>query len=328
MCLPRPAIVLPDPGACTALPTDYAPCLDDMYPECVSDNGEYVRVEETISTIARVEGYERMADLIFDPMTEPTMDDFLMARLIYQEDEGLDSRVVRRYDPHFDVPDGTDCTADGTPAMFPDYCVGPALIQPIILDAFMLGVAGTEPSRQAGRIDGALLWFLYASTYKESLTCTTKAKDCDSAFAYYTGGRLNREGIGLAGHVRELDPYAHDRAWDGLLAVRCWRDLDPGETAQDLALRERARTQYDRAVLDGVAAVVIDRFERLATATGASQAYYWGFLQALGPALDRGLAEADMAAATTVQTELAKTDPSTVDTAGAIAAIQGVFTCP
>ena len=69
-------------------------------------------IQPDISTIARVGAYEELQALLFDPTTDPSADDFLDGRLLYQEAEGLDSRLVRRYDPHFAVPDGTDCTID------------------------------------------------------------------------------------------------------------------------------------------------------------------------------------------------------------------------
>src|SRR5690606_38068524 len=106
------------------------------------------------------------------------------------------------------------------------------------------------------------------------------AKDCDSAYAYYTGGEpalggMGRGGIGLAGLVAEVDPYAHDRIWDGILALRCWRDLDPAETATDTALRDRARDQVVRALTDGAAAIVAARLRIVATREGDEQAYHW-----------------------------------------------------
>lgn len=284
-CTPRNPDDAPDPGSCTAADDDYAICEDDMWAECISDFGEYVRIEDSISTIARVGAFEMIDPLLFDATMDPSADDFNDARDLYQEDEGLDSRVVRRYDPHYEVPAGTDCTLDGMPETFPDYCVGPAMIQPILLDAFAEGAAGTEPRQNAARIEAGILWFLYVSTYKESLTCTTTPKDCDSAYAYYTGGAEARGGLGLARYVMDADPYAHDRAWDGLLAVRCWRDIDGEETATMLELRDRARTQYDRAVIDGVAAIVAGRLRDVASTTGDEQLAHWAFVQVLGQAL-------------------------------------------
>jgi hypothetical protein len=94
---------------------------------------------------------------------EPSPDDFLQARALYQTDEGLDSRVVRRYDPHVEVPGGADCTVEDDVESHPDYCVGPATLQPLLLEAFNAGAAGDAPREQAARIEGALLWFFYVS---------------------------------------------------------------------------------------------------------------------------------------------------------------------
>ncbi len=319
---------LPEPPrdeSCEPLSTDYRPCLDDEWPACISDLGEYSPIEATISTVARVRAFEEIAGLLFTD-SAPAEDDFLMARRIYQEDEGLDSRVVRRFDPRFDVPDGTDCSADGVPTRFPDYCVGPAILQPILLDAFMNGIEGSEPRIQAARIEGALLWFLYASTNKESFTCTTKAKDCDSSYAYYTGGESARGGLGLARYVRQVDEYAHDRAWDGALALRCWRDLDPEETAVDLERRELARTQYDRAVTDGVAAVVRDELVNLPSEAEA-RAARWAFIRTLGPALDHPMRQTSATDADAFAAEIEKSaDAADID--AATAAIDNVFACP
>lgn len=319
----------PEPGACTAEADDYAPGAEDSWEACISDDGRYHRIEPTISSIARVMALDEIGALLFTPEADPTSDAFLMARGIYQEDEGLDSRVVRRYDPHFEVPEGTDCTMTGVPAMYPEYCAGPARMQPVILDALAAGIDGTDPRANAGRVEAAILWFLAISTFKESLSCTTKAKDCDSAYAYYTGGEPARCGIGLARYVAEVDAYAHDRAWDGLLAVRCWRDLDDAEVATDLALRDRARSQYDRAVQDGVAAILRDRLERLDAATGDTQRYWWGFVQVLAiPVLEEMERRSMTAEAASLRAEVERDDPTAVDADAAITAIDAVFECP
>lgn len=320
----------PPSPACTPLASDYAPGADDDWAACISDDGEYHRVAPDISTIARVGAYEELQALLFDPSRDPSADDFLDGRLLYQEAEGLDSRLVRRYDPHFAVPDGTDCTIDGVPEMYPDYCVGPAILSPLILDAFESGITGSsEPPRvHAARIEAALQWFLAVSTYKESLTCTRTAQDCDSSYAYYTGGEPARGGLGLAEEIESVDPAAHDRAWDGLLAVRCWRDLDSADVATDLVRRDLAREQYDRAVTDGVAAIVRDRLVRLCDTSDAELAYHFAFVQVLGRALDREATERDAAQAAALREELARARPSEVDVARAVAAIDALFDCP
>jgi hypothetical protein len=327
-CMPRDADDVPDAGSCVADADDYSPCADDAWPACVSDDGDYHRIEETISSIGRVAAFEEIAQRLFDATTDPSAEDFLAARMLYQEDEGLDSRVVRRYDPHYEPAEGTDCATPDGPVDEPDYCVGPARIQPVILDALNAGIMGEGKARvHAARVEAGLLWFLYVSTFKESKTCTDKAKDCDSSYAYYTGGADARGGLGLARYVMEVDPYAHDRAWDGLLAQRCWRDLDDGEVAMDLELRDRARSQTDRAVLHGVASIVIDRLQKLADASGDEAAYQHAFVQVLGGVLDREARERDADAADALATELEQ-DVETIDTDAAIAAIEAVFDCP
>jgi len=319
----------PDPGACAANASDYSSGVDDAWDPCISDDGRYHGVETTISSSARVMAFEEIGAMLFTPAADPPSDAFVAGRMIYQEDEGLDSRVVRRYDPHFTVPDGTDCSLAGIPEMFPDYCAGPARIQPIVLDAFNAGIAGTEPRANAARIEAAILWFLAISTYKESLTCTTTANDCDSSYAYYTGGEAARCGIGLARYVAEVDAYAHDRAWDGALAVRCWRDLDDGDVAADLTARDLAREQYDRAVQDGLAAVLRDRVAKIETMAGAERDYYFAFAQVLAvPVLEEMERRGAASDAAALRTELERPSAMAFDAAAAFAAIDAVYDCP
>ncbi|MCA9617189.1 MAG: hypothetical protein KC586_30720 [Myxococcales bacterium] len=329
-CMPRDPSTVPDPGECTPATDDFVVCSDsDGWDACVSDSGNYVRIQDSISTIARVLAFDGIAELLFDPTSDPSMEDFLTARGLYQEDEGLDSRVARRYDPDAEAPEGTDCTLDGVPAMYPEYCVGPAILQPQILGAFMAGATGTEgPSRlEAARIEGALLRFLAVSTIKESLSCTTAAKDCDSSYAYYTGGAEPRGGTGLAGYVAAADPYAHDRVWDGILAVRCWRDLDSAETATDVTLRERARGQLRTALVDGVAAVVSTRLRTMAAASGDEQLYHWAFVQTLAPFVLPYYADLDMGSANMLEAALESATPAANATVLADA-IDAAFDCP
>ena len=319
----------PPSPTCEPLPTDYAPGVDDGWDACVSDDGEYNRVLEDISSIARVAAFEEIAALLFDPSRDPSPQDFLDARLVYQRDEGLDSRVVRRYDPHFDVPEGTDCTTEGTPATRPDYCVGPAILQPLILGALARGFEGSgAPRAEAARVEAGLLWFLYVSTAKESLTCTRTAKDCDSAYAYYTGGESARGGIGLAARVAQADPAAHDAAWDGALALRCWRDLDDAEVATDLEARDLARAQYDRALIDGLAALVRRSLVAACEASEGERIYHWVFAQTLGRALDREARSRDAEAASALRSELAYANPAGADAASAVDALDRIFVCP
>lgn len=328
MCSPRDPDTRPDPGACVPAADDYAPCEDDAWPSCVSDQGAYVRIQSSISTIARVRAFEEIAAAIFDPTRDPSPDDFLEARAAYQEEEGLDSRVVRRYDPHVTVPAGTDCTVAAVAEMFPDYCVGPITLQPIILDGLMRGAMGEAPTRvHAARVEGGLLWFLAVSVYKEALTCATQARDCDSAYAYYAGGEPARGGLGLARYVAEVSPFAHDRAWDGILAVRCWRDLDRADTATNLALRDRAAAQLDRAVVVGSAKVLASRLRAAAEAEGDVRAYHWAFAQVFSGYVAPFYEARDAANAAALEAALMGAEPPA--TTGALAdALDATFDCP
>ena len=322
---PMCSVAAPADPSCIALPTDYTPGADDMWAPCISDDGEYHRIQESISSIQRVRAFEAIATLIFDPATTPSSEAFVMARTLYQEEEGLDSRVARRYDPRFAVPEGTDCTQPATAAELPEYCIGPSTLQPLILSALNAGIEGTDPLAGA-RVEAGLIWFLYVSTNKEAYSCTTTPKDCDSSYAYYTGGETDRGGIGFARYVREVAPAAHDRAWDGVLAVRCWRDLDPADTAADLEMRDRARAQLDTAITHGLAQVVRARLSAICEAAdGREAAYHWTFVRTLAPALFPTLSDADRG---TLEAAIAIDDPSAVDAQGLADLLDAAYECP
>lgn len=312
------------PSECEPRDSDYSPGADDQWPECVSDDGTYHQVQDSISTIGRVGGFEAIAELLWRNGT-PSPEDFVAARDEYATGEGLDSRVQRREDEHYPPvtdPDSGDtlrCRDEGVPALDPQRCVGPALILPVLNDAFVAGIEGTDPEIQAARIEAALLWFFYISTHKEATTCAVAAKDCDSSYAYYSGGVDRTGGLGLAGAVRSVDQEAHDRVWDAILAVRCWRDLDDGEEASDLETRDRAVAQLDRALLHGVASVVTDRFARWTTDQNPADLE---FVRILGPVLERAASEIDGDLAADARTAIA-------DGSGDLKeALESLFPCP
>lgn len=276
---------------CTPFPGDYTPRIamssTDDWPPCVSDLGAYARVEPTISTIARVETF----DMLFAgggllAGDAPDAAAFTDARALYETDQGLGSRVIRRSDEHVTPPDPDDCRMAAVVAASPEYCVGPTQLAPIVREGFAAGMTGGggEPARvHAARIEAALTWFLHISPYKESLTCTRTARDCDSAWAYYTGGVEERAGgLGMARLVRGLDPATHDRIWDALLAVRCWRDVDqePVSSAR-LDLRDRARVQLDRAMDRGMALVIAERLRRMQATSGDEQLAHYAWARVI-----------------------------------------------
>ncbi len=323
-----------DGPTCEPLPGDYLPRVDgsagDDWPPCISDDNRYHRIEETITTIARVAQFEQIAALLWSGRV-PSPDDFTEARVIYATDQGLDSRVQRREDHHYPpVPaaEGT-CRDPGVPARYPDRCAGPARILPILNDAFAAGMTGSDARVNAARIEAALLWFLYLSVYKEAFTCTEMPRDCDSCWAYYTGGEARDAGLGLSRYVRRLDPATHDRVWDGALAVRCWKNLD-NETgiSTDATTRDRAIAQMDRALIRGVALIARERMQLAVALSGDERRAAWEFSRILGGVLNREAAARNPGIAEVLRSALAAAAPDEADVSAAIAAIDSLFPCP
>ncbi len=342
-----------DESSCTPLATDYQPLVnmsaDDMWPACITDDGQYYLVADSPGSIGRVEGYEEIADLLWRSGKVPTPDDFTMARAVYSQDQGLESRILRREDLHYPpIPESDwdptvdpdkQCSVEANVQKYPDRCVGPARMQPILDDAFAAGQMGEGiPEVHAARIQATLLWFLYISTYKEANTCfTNKAKDCDSSWAYYTGGFQRDGGIGMAAEVRMLSDTTHNRIFDGISAVRCLRDLYPDDTypvLDDLPpegkmLFELGWEQLDNALDRGFALIVRDRLAKQAQLTGNAATANWEFLRIAGPALQREADERGPADQAQVLSDLFAMDcPTAADIEAGIAALDAIFPCP
>lgn len=321
-----------DTASCTAASTDYTPRVagssTDTWAACISDDNSYHPFNASISTVARIAGFEAIATKLWGG-AQPSAQDFIDARVTYLEANGLESRVSRREDEHYPAAPAACNTLDATTlAANAERCAGPARIAPIINAAFTAGGMGMQPRVNAARIEAALLWFLLISPFKEARTCATAAADCDSAWAYYTGGEPRSGGLGLARYVRALSPATHDRIWDGALAVRCWRDLDnPTGAAANLTLRDQAVAQLDKAVIRGLAVVLRDRIARLDHCGMGAQADL-AFAQVLGLALDRAASAANPAMATVLRTQLAMSDPSQLSRSAVIGALDALFPCP
>lgn len=326
-----------DPGAgtsnqdtanCSVDPNAYQPrknnSADDTYPACSCDGGVLTPFGASVSTNARIAAFEAMKPLLglYNDKI-PTADDFLAARAKFVEDEGLESRVSRREDEHYPKLD-KQCR-DLTPAeqqANPDRCVGPAQIQPLLNQAFQDGQAGKDPVLAAARIEAAILWFLYVSTYKEAFTCTTTQADCDSSTGYYSGSQSRTDSFGWAATVKATAPETHEAVWDGLQAVHCWREADNGATAVDLTTRDKALGQLDSALDRALAVTVRQRITQ--AACGRS----WETARILGKVLDRAAKAKDPAQAAILAAEIAKTDGATVDVKKATDAIDTLFPCP
>ncbi len=329
-----------DVTACAHAANDYEPrdaaANDDPadpWPACISDDDTYHEVDPNVSTIARVAAYEQIADLLWRNAGVPTAADFTEARVLYAQDQGLDSRVSRRYDPHFPKPAAGGCEDAGVPEANPDYCVGPAKLLPELNDAFAKGQTGESPRLQAARIQAALDWFLFVSVHKENRTCQAVPKDCDSGWAYYTGGvEREQQALGVGGLVSALGPETHDRIFDAILAARCWRDLE-GAAVDNFAhpeLLAAYEAQLDASVDRGAAIVARTRLQELGCSTGDDREEVFTYLKGFLPYLDRSARLAGAAHADAIAAVAGAADAATAaDLAqAAIDAIDAVYDCP
>lgn len=295
---------------------------------CVGSTTRYEKFEESISSIARVQGFERVADTLWR-MSSIESEDFVEANTIYVEEEGLDSRVSRREDEHYPaVMEGGEtlsCRDAGVPQKDPERCVGPAQIKPAVLDALTRGGKDEGVAAvNAAQVEANLLWFLYVSTYKEATTCAVAKKDCDSSWAYYSGGEQRTGGIGLADYYKEHAPAAHEKTFDGLLAVRCWREVDSQTESSNDSLHAQALAKLDEGLDEGMAGLLVWRLSELEAHTGDEQAADWAFLQVLGPALQRAATARDAGKAATLEPTWSK-DVDSVDAAATRALITEIF---
>lgn len=336
----------PDLGACGPLDSDFTPEASPDYPECVSDGGEWVLVEDPPSSAARVVAYEDIIDLLRSGST-PTADDFTAARTIYATENGLESRVLRREDLHYPpIPEedqdpgvtfDRQCTVGENATNYPDRCVGPAKIQPIVDEAFAAGMTGEgDPNVHAAVIDAAIQWFLWVSIYKESASCILAPADCDSHWAYYNGATAQGEQIGLAANLVAIDPAIDEAIFNGMLAIRCWRDLYPadGDPAfEDLgpngeAMFYSAHEQLDNAAWYGWARLVREHLELQPAVCDSEADANWAFIQVAGPVLDPEAETRDGDAAGTLAALWANDAPTVEDLEAGIAAIDAAFPCP
>ena len=319
-----------DVSGCTAAPTDYLPrengSADDSWDACISDDGAYHAIEESVSSIARVEAYVQIGDLLWrNEAISPQ--DFIDARVVYEQEEGLGSRVARRYDPHYPAPAAGGCEEADVAAANPEHCVGPAILMPILTGAFAAGAEGEELAENAARIQAALQWFLYVSAIKEATTCADTLDNCDSAWAYYCGGTPRQTPIGLAADIDGFAPETHDRAYDGMLAVRCWRDLDAAVPAADPDMQALAIAQLDFALLRGMAILERQKLVELGCATLDYRDAAMEWLRVVNPLLDRETRERDMDVADGLLSAM-EGGGDLVDVEWAATALDATYPCP
>ena len=282
--------VTPDSDAyqtamCGAADVDYP---GDTWDACISDDGPYVLAgESTPSSAARVAAFEDIAALLWRSQTV-TLENLVDAELIYGEDGGVGSRVTRRYDSHISKPEGADCKADNAGTQWPEYCVGPAQIEPLILNAFADAIAGNDLDLNMAKIRAGLLWFYYVSAYKEAYTCAGKAADCDSHWAYTNGAKQRDEDpLGLGALILQQSAEAYDALFDAHLGIRCWRDLDAAEVADNDMLHQKALAQLDRALDYGYSLVLIAELQRWTAGGNRVKAFAQQTVEILGPPMAR-----------------------------------------
>ena len=297
----------------------------DAWAPCAADGGSWVQLgANPPGTIARIAGFESIADRLWRNDAMITPNDFIEAQLTYSEENGLGSRLVRRNDSHLPQPEGIDCRDAMAAQPYPEYCVGPVRMLPIINDAFDRGAQGDQPRLQAARIEATLLWFLYVSVYKEINTCKTTIADCDSGWAYYGGGANLADPLGYGAYVAAIDAGTHAAVFNGLLAVNCWRGLDNGATAADLELAGRAYAQTDVALDRSLALIFKARAEEAAGLGGGQKAAADAFLRIIGEALDRAVRAADVVSADALA---AAVSAENIDYDAAIAAVETAIPC-
>jgi hypothetical protein len=127
--------------------------------------------------------------------------------------------------------------------------------------------------------------------------------------------------------VNDVAPAAHDRVFDGTLAVHCWRELDNAATAADLDFQNLALSQLDPALDYAAAALLIDRLYTWASAAGDARAAAWAFIRIWAQAFDRALRVRDAAVADRVSA-LLQGDGAGVDPAALEIEILSTIPCP
>ena len=331
-----------DESGCAAGANDYQPTVngsaDDAWPECANDDGGYTPFEQPGSA-ARTEAWEQIRT-IFAAGTTP--EDFTAAREQYALEEGIESRTVRREDIHYPNIDEADqdpmvdfdkqCTIEANVDKYPDRCAGPSKIAPIINDAFAAGQAGEgDPAVHAARIDAAIEWFMYLSVIKEAIFSCPPADyggDCDAAWGYYNGATDRTNPLGLGADVLAVSSQSNERIFDGIAAMRCWRDAYPADMDADTTdpLYGYGSEQLDRAATHGVAVVLRDRLSQQ-LACGDDAAANWAWIQVLGQAIIKPAQDADAGQAATWEALLSNDAPTPEDILGGIAALDALFPC-
>jgi hypothetical protein len=327
-----------DVSQCQPLSTDYQPRASmpshATWPACISDDDIYHLVGMTSPDgAARARAWDMMGTLLWSNPYVPLPADFLAARDAYSVPTGIAFSVETRQDIHYpEIPNNTytKCSEPGIPEMYPDRCVGPAKLAPLINDAFEKGIAGTDPVVQTARLEAALVWLFYVTTLSELWACTFDALPaCDGFWGHYCGGvQRGDHSSSMARYVYGVSPPTADRVFDGILAARCWRDIDPALPAIRTDLYQLSLDQADRAELRGVALVLRERFGRLTCTTGDEQRAQMEFVRVLGGFIDHAARTVDASKADALKAQWSAASAGQVDIQAAQSALDALFPCP
>ena len=124
--------------------------------------------------------------------------------------------------------------------------------------------------------------------------------------------------------VEGIDRATHERIWDGFLAVRCWKDALP----MDTAARDRARAQLDRALTRGIVLMLNSRIRSVATTTGIERDAHFAWVRVVGPLMDRAVRALDVTAANALQMAFMGNSPEAFPGAMVTSTLERLFPCP
>ncbi len=344
-CVPSDAEVPAlDESACAPAANDYTPTVngsaDDVWPTCVNDDGQYHPFEQP-GAAARVEAFE-MIRSIFAAGTSAA--DFTAAREQYALDQGIESRTLRREDVHYpNIPEAEQdptvdfdkqCTIEANVMNYPDRCAGPAKIAPLINEAFVMGQSEMgDPAVHAARIDAGIEWFMYLSVIKEAgFSCPPAdyGGDCDAAWGYYNGATNRTSPMGFGADVLAASSISNERVFDGLAAMRCFRDGYPADMDADTndPLFGYAYDQLNRANDHAAAVVLRARMAQQLPLCGSEADANWAWVQVFGRALEKPAQDADASQAATLAALLDNDAPTPEEIQAGVAALDALFPCP
>lgn len=357
-CLPRTTPLNEDFGtlnACMKQEKDYTqnPNTRDMTlwgVSCSADtssNFSSVSSESPADVIAQMDALERIRTVLENASVSKQR--FIEAENEYKEPNGIQTalaRVADYHDTQYPLGKADTCLIKPITNECASVCVGTTQIEPIIQEAFAQAKSGNNLYVQAARLDAALLWFNYVSIYASMYLGRENPQGIDSARAYYAGGQTpSGAGIGISKYFKQLKPLTlsqgqttDEKVWDGLRALRCWREklgdstpvVNPIDDSENDTRWKAARDQTDRALLAGIAAIVQMRLTNLINEKEAEvKSAHWAFVQTLGRFLLRAAENAapDTDGATLLENELMKTDAAQVNASEILTAFQNEFPC-